>query len=169
METDSPTAPDDAQQTVSAGTRRFSKTITLTYVGLGLFALLFIASGIQIQWQALNSRVPLLIAGSLIAFGIGIGIICIMWGLHLRRNWARFLSVSYWLICVLWSVRSILRNGMHPDAPVGAFQYSNEAQLEGARFGALVTPYFMVVLELSAIYCLLRKDSVVNQFRQRKI
>ena len=146
-------------------TRRFSKTITVTYLGLGLWALLFFFVGLWDLLQMARVGAVVAILVSFVLFSLVGGIVYVMWGLHNRRRWARHVAMAFWLLCFIWSARSIVTNGLHPEPSPGPFLYSNEDQLAGARFVTLVVPYVMVVLELSAIYCLMRKASVVDQFK----
>jgi hypothetical protein len=74
-------------------------------------------------------------------------------------------AVSFWLLCLIWTAFTIVRNGLHPQPAPGPLQYSNAEQLAGARFLALLIPYLMAILESTAMYCLLRKANVVNQFK----
>lgn len=144
--------------------RKFSKTLAVTYVCLGFFALLSLATSLYPLHQALVSRSPMLLIPATFVLILAAGFICVMLALHQRRNWARLAAVSFWMICLAWSTYSIVRNGLHPQPAAGPFQYSNAQQLAGARFFALVTPYFMALIESTAIYCLVRKADIVDQF-----
>jgi hypothetical protein len=167
MGTDSPSEQPGVPATVSAIPRRFSKTVTVSYVAMGLFSFIFVSIAVLDLWQAVTSGSPLFIVVSIVSLFLGLGLIGVMLTLHDRRYWSRYFAVLFWLLCLIGSSVTIVRNGSHPQPPDGPLKYSNEAQVAGARFGALVIPYFMVVLELGAIYGLLVKPSVVNQFKQR--
>jgi len=106
-----------------------------------------------------------LISGAVL-LSLGIGFMYVMLALHQRRNWARHAAVSFWLLCLIWTAFTIVRNGLHPQPAPGPLQYSNAEQLAGARFAALAIPYFMAIVESAAMYCLLRKANVVNQFKR---
>ena len=133
-------------------------------MAMGFVGLVFLISGIRVLWQAATSNTPLLFIPYTIIVGLGLGFGYVMLALRHRRNWARHVAVVFWALGLAWSSYSILRNGLYPNPPTGPFTYDNDAQLAGARFATLVTPYFLAVGELSMIYCLLRKSSVVKQF-----
>lgn len=165
MESNGPTASSSVAVTTTIVTA-FSKTIAVTYVGLGLFGLLFLFGSLNDLYQAVASRVPLLLLHCAVFLCLGSGFMYVILALHQRRNWARHAAVSFWLLCLIWTAVTIVRNGPHPEPAPGPLQYSNAEQLAGARRAELVTPYFMAILEFTAIYCLLRKESVVNQFKR---
>jgi hypothetical protein len=137
----------------------------VTYVGLGLFCLIFLITSLYDLRQALVSRLPLLFIPCAALLNLGIGFIYVIFALHRRRQWARYAAISFWVICLIWTAFTIIRNGLHPQPATGPLQYSNADQLAGARFASLVTPYFVAALESTAIYCLLRRANVVNQFK----
>jgi hypothetical protein len=164
MESHGPTASSSVASTTTIAVRAFSKTIAVTYVGLGLFGLILLITSLYDLRQAVVSRLPLLLIPCAVLLSLGVGFIYVMLALHQRRNWARHVAVSFWLLCLIWTAYTIVRNGLHPQPAPGPLQYSNAEQLAGARFAALVIPYFMAILESTAMYCLLRKANVVNQF-----
>ena len=168
MKNDSPSTLLSTPSGVSLRARRFSKTLTVTYLGMGWLTLLMMIAGLGTLRQAVTSGLSLLLLVPFVLLCLGVSIVYVMWALHMRRNWARYLAVSFWLLCLIGSSLAIVRNGLYPAPAEGPFKYSNEDQVAGARFAALVTPYFMVVVELSAMFCLLRKASVVNQFKEPK-
>jgi hypothetical protein len=165
MESHGATASSGGASTTTIAPRAFSKTIAMTYVGLGFCCLTFLIASVYDLLRAVQSRLPLLLIPWAALLGSGIGLIYVMLALHQRRNWARLVATSFWLLCLIWTTFAIVRNGSHPEAPAGPFQYSNPEQLAGARFSTLVLPYFLALLESTAIFCLLRKANVVNQFR----
>ena len=167
MESHSPTASSSVVSTTTIAVRGFSKTIAVTYVGLGLFGLILLITSLIDLYRAVLSRLPLLLIPCAVLLSLGVGFIYVMLALHQRRNWARHAAVSFWLLCLIWTAYTIVRNGLHPQPAPGPLQYSNAEQLAGARFAALVIPYVMAVLESTAMYCLLRKANVVNQFMRR--
>jgi magnesium-transporting ATPase (P-type) len=146
--------------------KAFSKTIAVTYVGLGFFGLIFLIASLVNIRRAVLSRSPLLWMLCAVLFGLGIGLIYVILALRQRRNWARHAALWFWLLCLIWTAFTIVQHGLHPEPAPGPFQYSNADQLAGARLAALVTPYLMAILELTAIYCFLRKANVVNQFKR---
>jgi hypothetical protein len=164
MESHGPTASSSVASTSTIPVRAFSKTIAVTYVGLGLFGLILLIASLYDLHQSVVSRLPLLLILSAVLLSLVLGCMYIMLALHQRRNWARYAAVSFWLLCLLWTAFTILRNGLHPQPAPGPLQYSNAEQVTGARFAALLTPYFMAILESTATYCLLRRARVVNQF-----
>jgi hypothetical protein len=166
MQSHGPAASSSVASTTTIAVRAFSKTIAVTYVGLGLFGLFFLVTSFYGLYQAVVSRLPMFLIPGAVALSLGIGFIYVMWALYERHNWARHAAVSFWLLCLIWTSFRIVRNGLHPQPPTGPLQYSNAEQLAGARFTTLVTPYFMAMLELAAIYCLLRRAKVVNQFKR---
>jgi hypothetical protein len=166
MESHGPTASSSVASTTTIAVRAFSKTIAVTYVGLGLFGLILLITSQFYLYRAVVSRLPLLLIPYAVLLSFGIGFILVILALHQRRNWARHAAVSFWLLCLIWTAVTIVRNGLHPEPTPGPLQYSNAQQLAGARLSALVTPYFMAILELTAVYCLLRKANVVNQFKR---
>jgi hypothetical protein len=168
MESHGPTASSSVAPTTAIAVRAFSKTIAVTYVGLGFVGLIFLIASLYGVHQVVVSRNPLLLIPCAVLFSVGIVFMYIILALHLRRNWARHAAVSFWLLCLIWTAITIVRNGLHPQPASGPFQYSNAEQLAGARFAALVIPYFMAILESTAMYCLLRKASVVNQFKKAR-
>lgn len=168
MESYSSTASSSAASTTGIAVRTFSKTVAVTYAGLAPFAFMFLIIGFYDLLQAWASRLLLLLIRCGLLLGLGAGFIYVMLALHRRRNWARYVAVSFWLLCLIWTAHTIVRNGLHPEPEAGPLKYSNAAQLAGARFAALVVPYFMAILESTAMYCLLRKASVVKQFVQSR-
>ena len=168
MESRGPTASSSVASTTTTAVRAFSKTIAMTYLGLGLFAYFFLAATLIGVHQVVVSQHPSLLIPCAVLLSLAIGFICLILALHQRRNWARHAAVSFWLICLIWTAFTIVRNGWHPQPAPGPFQYSNEEQLAAARFAALVIPYFMAILESTAMYCLLRRANVVNQFKRRQ-
>lgn len=165
MESQGQTASASIASTTLAA-RAFSKTIAVTYVGLVFFALIFLIASLYDLYQAVVSRLPLPLILCAVLLSLAIGFVYVMWALHQRRKWARHAAASFWLLCLIWTAFTIVRNGLHPQPARGPLQYSNADQLAGARFAALVTPYFMAALESTAIYCLLRNTKVVNQFKR---
>jgi hypothetical protein len=166
MENHGLTASSSVAATTTLAVRTFSKTIAVTYVGLGLFGLILLITSVYDLRQAVASRLPLLLIPCAVLLSLVIGLMYVMSALHQRRNWARYAAVSFWLLCLIWTAFTIVRNGLHPQLAPGPLQYSNAEQLAGARFAALVSPYFMAILESTATYCLLRKANVVNQFKR---
>ena len=166
MEGHGPSTSSSVASTPTIAVRAFSKTIAVTYVGLGLFGLISLIASLYDLHQAVVLRLPLLLIPCAVLLSLGIGFMYVMLALHQRRNWARHAAVSFWLLCLIWTAFTIVRNGLHPEPPPGPLQYSNAAQLAGARFSALVTPYFMAILESTAAYFLLTKANVVNQFKR---
>jgi len=150
--------------TSAVADRKFSKTVAVTYVFMGLFSLAFLFVGVSLLWRGAATVLPLNVVLYVLVTGVGFGFVVVIWALHQRRNWARHVAVWFWMICLIWSCYAIVRNGLHPEVPSGPFTYDNEAQLQGARLGTLATPYFLAIVELTSIYCLLTKRSVVNQF-----
>jgi hypothetical protein len=170
MGSQGPTASSSIAATTTIAVRAFSKTIAVTYVGLGIFGVILLITSLYDLRLAVASRSPLLLIPCAVLLSLVIGFISVVLALHQRRNWARYAAVSFWLLCLIWTAFTIGRNGLHPEPARGPLQYSNAEQLAGARFAALVIPYFMAILESTAIYCLLRKANVRNQFgrpRQR--
>jgi len=143
MESHGPTASSSVASTttIAVRVRAFSKTIAVTYVGLGLFGLILLITSLYDLRQAVVSRLPLLLIPCAVLLSLGIGFMYVMLALHQRRNWARHAAVSFWLLCLIWTAFTIVRNGLHPQPAPGPLQYSNADQLAGARFAALVTPY----------------------------
>lgn len=154
-----------AASTTTIAVRTFSKSIAVTYVGLGFFGLTLLITGLYDLRQAVASRLSLLLIPCAVLLHLGIGFMYVIFALHHRRNWARHIAVSFWMLCLIWTAFTIVRNGLHPEPARGPLQYSNAEQVAGARFAALVAPYFMAMLESAAMYCLLRKPNVVSQFR----
>jgi hypothetical protein len=165
MESHGPIASPSDTSTATVALRAFSKTIATTYVGLGLFGLTLLIVTLYKIIRALVSGLPFRVIPGVALVSLGIGFMYVIWALHQRRNWARYTAVSFWLLCLAWSAFAIVRNGLHPEPATGYFEYSNADQLAGARLAALAIPYVMAILESTAIYCLLRKVSVVNQFK----
>ena len=147
--------------------RAFSKTIAMTYVGLAFFSAIFFISSLSDFQHALASRSLWLLILCVALFNLGIGFLYVTWALRQRRQWARHAAVSFWALCLIWTAVTMVRNGLHPPPAAGPFQYSNADQVAGARFAALAMPYLLAIVESAAIYCLLRKGKVVNQFRTR--
>jgi uncharacterized membrane protein len=168
MENHGPTASSSVASTTTIAVRAFSKTIAATYVGLGYLGLILLITSLYGLHQAVVLRNQLLLIRGAVLLSLGIGLMCVILALHQRRNWARRAAVSFWLLCLIWTAFTIVRNGSHPEPTPGRglLQYSNAEQLAGARFAALVIPYFMAILESTAIYCLLRKAKIVNQFKR---
>ena len=164
MEDYGPTASASAASPTTIAVRAFSKTIAVTYVGLGLFSLIFLITSLYDLRQALVSRLPLLFIPCVALLNLGIGFMYVIFALHRRRNWARYAAISFWVLCLMWTAFTIIRNGLHPQPATGPLQYSNADQLAGARLAALLAPYVIAALESTAIYCLLRRANVVNQF-----
>ena len=164
MEDCSPTASASAASPTTIAVRAFSKTIAVTYLGLGLFGLIFLITSLYDLRQAVVSRLPLLFIPCAALLNLSIGFIYVIFALHRRRKWARYAAVSFWVLCLIWTALAIIRNGLHPQPAAGPLQYSNADQLAGARFATMVIPYFIAALESTAIYCLLRRANVVNQF-----
>jgi hypothetical protein len=160
------TASSGVASTTTVTVRAFSKTIAATYVGLGLFGLILLVTSLYDMRQAVASRLPLLLIPCTVLLFLGIGLMYVMLALHQRRNWARHAAVSFWLLCLISTALTIVRNGSHPPPASGPLQYSNAEQVAGARFAALAIPYLMAILESTAMYCLLRKANVVNQFKR---
>jgi hypothetical protein len=166
MESHGLTASSNVASTTTIAVRAFSKTIAVTYVGLGLFGLFFLIMSVYGLHQAVVLRLPLLLIRCAVILSLGIGFMYVILALHQRRNWARHAAVSFWLLCLIWTAFTIVRNGLHPQPAPGPLQYSNAEQLAGARSAALMIPYFMAILESTAMCCLLRKANVVNQFKR---
>lgn len=144
---------------------KFSKTIALTYIGLGFWILVLLFTGVYDLSKVVAAHVPLLLIPCALLVGLALGLIYVISALHQRRAWARYAAIIFWGICLAWSAFTIVRNGRHPEPASGPFQYSNANQLAGARFAALMMPLFLAAVELTAIYCLVQKASVVNQFK----
>jgi hypothetical protein len=166
MDSHVPTESSSVASTTTIAARTFSKTIAMTYVGLGFVGMILLITSLHDLLQVAVSRNPLPLIPFAVLHGLGIVFIYLILALRQRRNWARYAAASFWLLCLVWSAFSIMRNGLHPQPSPGPFEYSNADQLAGARFATLVIPYFMAILESTAMYCLLRKASVVNQFRR---
>src|SRR2546423_381473 len=141
MESHGPTASSSVASTTTIAVRAFSTTIAVTYVGLGLFGLILLITSLYDFHQAVVSRYPLLLVPCAVLLSLGIGFMYVILALRQRRNWARHAAVSFWLLCLIWTAFTIVRNGLHPQPAPGPLQYSNSEQLAGARFAALVTPY----------------------------
>jgi hypothetical protein len=166
MESQGPTASSSIDSTTTIGVTAFSKTIALTYLGWGFFCLIFLMTGFyDLDRAVVMAKFPLMIPSALL-LSLAIGFIYLILALHRRRNWARYAAVSFWLLCLVWTGYTIVRNGLHPEPPPGPLRYSNTAQLAGARKSALLTPYLMAILESTVADCLLQKVSVVNQFKK---
>ena len=164
MEIHGPTASASVVPTTTIAVRAFSKTIAVTYAGLGLFGLMSLTTSLAVLYKAVTSRLLLPLIPSTALLALGAGFMYLIMALHQRRNWARYVAVSFWLLCLLWTIFTIMQNGLHPEATAGPLKYSNADQLAGGRFAALVSPYVLAIVESTAMYCLLRKASVVNQF-----
>ena len=147
----------------SIAVRVFSKTIAVTYVGLGFFGILLLIASLSGLYHAVT-RSPLVLIRCALLLSLGLGFVYVMLAIHQRRSWARYVAASFWMLCLIWTSFTIVRNGSHPEPAPGPLKYSNADQLSGARLSALVTPYFMAIIESVTLYCLLRKASVVNQF-----
>ena len=165
MESDGPTASLADASTITTAGRAFSISIALTYLGLGYFGLLVLIASVLDLLQAVKSRAPLVLIYCPALLCLAGGVIYVMLALHQRRHWARLAAVAFWTICLIWTARTMARNGLHPEPAAGPLKYSNAEQLKGARRAALVSPYCMAILEMTALYGLLRKASVVNQFK----
>jgi hypothetical protein len=100
----------------------------VTYVGLGLFGLILLIMSLYDLHQAVVSRLPLLLISCAVLLSLGIGFMYVMLALHQRRNWARHAAVSFWLLCLIWTAFTIVRNGLHPQPAPGPLQYSNAEQ-----------------------------------------
>ncbi len=146
--------------------RKFSKTIALTYIGLSFWILVALFTSIYDLSKVVASRAPLLLIACALLLGLVLGLTYVISALHQRRAWARYAAILFWMLCFGWSAVAIVRNGPNPEPTSGPLQYSNEDQRAGGRFAALAMPYFMALVESTAIYCLLRKASVVNQFKR---
>jgi len=146
--------------------KAFSKTIAATYVALGFFGFIFLVTSLYELHLVVVSGQPLLLIRCAVLSSLGIGFMCVILALHERRNWAPYAAVSFWTLCLIWTAFTMMRNGLHPEPTPGPFEYSNPQQLAGARFAALTMPFVIAILESSAIYCLLRKANVVNQFKR---
>ncbi len=166
METGGPTASSSVTSTNRIAVKAFSKTIAVTYVGLGFFGIVFLIASLLNIRQAVLARSPLPWMWCAVLFCLGIGFIYVILALRQRHNWARYAALWFWLLCLVWTAFTIMQHGLHPEPSRGPFRYSNADQLAGARFAALVTPYLMAIVELTVIYCFLRKASVVNQFKR---
>jgi hypothetical protein len=164
MESNDATASSSSPATSAVKVSAFSKAVALTYVVLSFSGLLLLFASLYHLKQVLASGLPLLLIARAAFFSLGISFLYVMLALHQRRNWARRAALSFWMLCLIWSTYAIVRNGVHPEPASGPLQYSNAAQVAGARFAALTMPYFMAVLEATAMYGLLREDGVVNQF-----
>src|SRR5262245_60892051 len=149
MENYSPIGPLSRPPTANG--HRFSKTIAVTYVGMGFFALIAFIYSLIALVLAVKTGTPLLFLSSAVLVGFGTGFACVIWALHRRRNWGRRAAVLFWLLCLVWSSYSIVHNGLHPEPTPGPLRYENEDQLRGARFGAFVIPYLMAAIEVSAV------------------
>jgi hypothetical protein len=97
MEGHGPTGPSSALATTTE-VRAFSKTILVTYVGLGLFAFLFLIGSLYDLYQAVTSKLPLLLIPCVVLLALSAGFIYVVLALHERRNWARYAVVSFWLL-----------------------------------------------------------------------
>src|SRR6185503_3968285 len=113
-------------------TRRFSKTIAVTYVGMSLFGFAFLVTGLRILLLGITSGSLLAVQFCALPLGLVFGFVYVMRALHQRRNWARQVALSLWLLCLIWSSYLIARNGLHPEPAEGPFRYTNEDQLAGA-------------------------------------
>jgi hypothetical protein len=166
MESHGPTA-SNAASTITV--RAFSKTVAVTYIGLGLFGLVFLINSLLNLRETLVSRSPLFLIRFAVLLILAGGLMYVMLALHQRRNWARNASVLFWLLCLIWSASAIVRNGLHPELgpepTIAALRYSNADQRAGGLLAQLVIPYFLAILESTAMYYLLRKASIVNQFK----
>lgn len=166
MESHGPAVSPSVASTTTRPVRTFSKTIAVTYVGLGVFGLILMIAGLYDLHLAVASRLPSLLIPCAVLLSLVIGFMYLILALHQRRNWARYAAVSFWLLCLIWTAFTIVRNGLHPEPAPGPLRYSNAQQLAGARFATLAIPYFMAITGSAATYCLLRKASVVNQFKR---
>lgn len=166
MDNSGPPNPSDIASTSTIAVRSFSKTIALTYVGLGLLGVLLPIRALNDFLRAIVSGSSMYLLSSAVALALGLGSLYLIFALRQRRNWARYAAVLFWVVCLIWTSYRIGRNGLHPEPPnpAGPLHYSNADQVAGARFSALTTPYFMAMLESIAVYCLLRKTSLVSQF-----
>ena len=97
MESHDPTASSTVASTTTIAVRAFSKTIAVTYVGLGLFGFILLITSLYDLRQAVVSRLPLLLIPCAVLLSLGAGFIYVMLALHQRRNWARHVAVSFWL------------------------------------------------------------------------
>ena len=112
MESHGPTASSSIASTTTIAGRAFSKTIAITYVGLGFFGLLLMMRGLTDLRQALVLRLPWQLILDAVLLSLGISFIYAMLALHQRRNWARHAAVSFWLLCLIWTAFTIMRNGL---------------------------------------------------------
>src|ERR1700743_1000087 len=94
--------------------RTLSKTIAVTYVGLGLFGAIFLITGLYDLDRAVVLRLPSLLIPCVVFLTVGLGFIYVMLGLHQRCGWARRAAVCFWLLCLIWTASAIVRNGFHP-------------------------------------------------------
>lgn len=166
MESNGSTAPSGVASPSTVGVRSFSNTIAATYVGVSFFGLLLLIASVFVFRRAMASPSPALFILSAIELNVGIGLLYVVVALRQRRTWARYAAVGFWALCLIWTGFTIVRNGLHPEPAAGPFEYSNADQLAGARFAAFATPYVLALVESAAIYCLLRRARVVNQFQK---
>jgi hypothetical protein len=154
MDSEGPSA-SSVSSTTTLAVRAFSKTIAVTYVGLGVLCIKFLNSSLYYFHLAVE-------------ISIAIVLDTVRCASHQRHNWARQAAVSFWLLCLVWTVSASTQNGLHPEPAKPAYawlEYSNEEQRAGGRFAELAEPYLMAILESSAIYCLLRRANLVHQFK----
>src|SRR5580658_1022083 len=84
MESQGPTA-SSAASTITV--RTFSKTVAVTYMGLGLFGLIFLINSLLNLRETLVSRSPLFLIRCAVLLILAGGFIYVMSALHQRRNW----------------------------------------------------------------------------------
>jgi hypothetical protein len=169
MERCDSTTSSGAATTNTIALAAFSLSIAVTYVGLGFFAVAFLAASLIRLYLTVAAGLPSLLISGAVFLSLGIGFIYVMWALRKRFNWARLACAAFWLLCLIWSALAIVRNGWDPEAlsvPSGPLRYSNADQVLGARLAAFMIPYSTAVLESTAIYGLLRKASFVRQFKR---
>src|SRR5882724_2706947 len=150
MENHGPAASSSLASTTATAVRSFSKTIAVTYLGLGLFGLILLIGSVYDLRQAVVSRSPLLLIPCAVFLCLVLGFMYVMLALHQRRNWARYTAVSFWLLCLVWTAFTIVRNGFHPQPAPGPLQYSNADQVRtGNRYLASLWLRFFSVASSS--------------------
>jgi hypothetical protein len=88
MDSQGATASSIASTTTLA-VRAFSKTIAVTYVGLGVLCVKFLKSSFYYFHLAVGSRLPLFLIPCAVLLTLGIGFMYVILALHQRHNWAR--------------------------------------------------------------------------------
>jgi hypothetical protein len=142
-----------ASTTKTTAVARFSITVAVTYVGLGFFGLAFLVSSLSQLYRGAAVRSLWLWTSGAVFLCLGSAFLYVIRGLHRRLDWARLTGAIFWLLCLIWSVFAMVRNGLHPEVvspPSGPLRYSNAEQVEGARLAALMTPYVMALVESAA-------------------